>query len=48
MSEHNNRPEVAFAHSKNYLTQKDMLLGRDYLIDVLAKVNDGRMIEITC
>ncbi len=48
LSEYNNRPEVAFAHSKNYLTQKDMLLGRDYLIDVLAKVNDGRMIEITC
>lgn len=48
LSEQNNRPEVAFAHSKNYLTQKDMLLGRDYLIDVLAKVNDGRMIEISC
>ena len=48
LSEKNNRPEVAFAHSKNYLAQKEMLLGRDYLIDVLAKVNDGRMIEISC
>ena len=48
LSEQNNRPEVAFAHSKNYLFQKEMLLGRDYLIDGLAKVNDGKVIQISC
>lgn len=48
LSEQNNRPEVALAHSKNYLAQKEMRLGRDYLIDVLAKVNNGRMFEISC
>lgn len=46
LSENNNRPETALAHSKNYLAENDLIEGRDYFIEVLKTVNDGKVIEI--
>ena len=46
LSENNNRPDVALAHSKNYLAGNNLVCGEDYFLDVLKTVNDGKVIEI--
>ena len=46
LSENNNRPETALAHSKNYLADNNLICGRDYFLEVLKTVNDGKVIEI--
>lgn len=46
LSEHNNNPKIAFSHLENYLKQKNIILEKDYFIDILDKVNNGRLIEI--
>ena len=46
LSEENNRPEIALAHSRNYLAGRTMLENRDYIIDVLPRFTCGRRFEI--
>ena len=46
LSKENNRPEIALGHSREYLAGRTMLDGRDYRIDVLPRVTEGRRFEI--
>ncbi len=46
LSENNNRPEIALSHSKTYLADSNLICGKDYFLDVLQTVNDGKVIEI--
>ncbi len=46
LSEENNRPEVAKAHSVNYLANRGIREGADYQLDVLPRFTEGRRFEL--
>lgn len=46
ISEKNNLPKIAFDHTKNFLALKGLTHGKDYFLNILNKVNDGRLIEV--
>ena len=46
LSKENNRPELALGHSREYLAGQAILDGRDYRLDVLPRVAEGRRFEI--
>ena len=47
LSEENNRPEVAKAHSVNYLANRGIREGIDYRLDVLPRFTEGRRFTLT-
>ena len=46
LSQENNRPELAMGEVVDILSERDLLLGRDYLLDVLPPRNDGLTFEL--
>ncbi|MDD6032664.1 MAG: MBL fold metallo-hydrolase [Oscillospiraceae bacterium] len=48
LSEHNNLPELAFRTVEEYLSDCGLLLNRDYRMDVLPKVSDGKVTVLAC
>lgn len=46
LSEHNNLPDLAYDTSCGYLSLLGMHEGRDYSLEVLGKVNDGKAVNL--
>jgi phosphoribosyl 1,2-cyclic phosphodiesterase len=46
LSQENNRPELAMGEVVDYLCAQEMLLGRDYLLDVLPPRSEGLVTEL--
>lgn len=47
LSEENNRPEVARAHSTDYLAGRGIREGEDFRLEVLPRFTDGRRFSLT-
>ena len=47
LSEENNRPELARAHSVDYLARRGIQEGSDYRIDVLPRTTEGRRFDLS-
>ncbi len=47
LSEENNRPELARAHSVEYLARRGMREGCDYRLDVLPRTTEGGRIDLS-